>query len=110
MSISSYASDHSAVSQPHSQDFNRSIPSRQSGMVQPVVEEMLATVHAAGSSLFSLRDKASARGAIETTLTHSLPPLPSATTPHIALRPCRARRTYTYRLGVAEIAMHANHT
>eukprot|EP00962_Isochrysis_galbana_P030159 scaffold9759_cov126-Isochrysis_galbana.AAC.1 len=40
--------------QPHSQAFAGSIPSRQSGMVQPVVEDMLATVHAAGSSLFGL--------------------------------------------------------
>eukprot|EP00962_Isochrysis_galbana_P020971 scaffold6162_cov116-Isochrysis_galbana.AAC.11 len=47
MSISSYASDHSAASQPHSQAFSLSTPSRQSGMVQPVVQEMLATVHAA---------------------------------------------------------------
>eukprot|EP00962_Isochrysis_galbana_P060697 scaffold35467_cov101-Isochrysis_galbana.AAC.1 len=29
-------------------------PSRQSGMVQPVVQEMFATVHAAGSSLLGL--------------------------------------------------------
>eukprot|EP00962_Isochrysis_galbana_P061983 scaffold49017_cov281-Isochrysis_galbana.AAC.3 len=35
--------------QPHSQAFTQSTPSRQSGMVQPVVQEMLATVHAAGS-------------------------------------------------------------
>eukprot|EP00962_Isochrysis_galbana_P034589 scaffold11731_cov119-Isochrysis_galbana.AAC.2 len=47
-----YASDHSAASQPSSQDFNGSTPSRQSGMVQPVIQEMLATMHAAGSSLF----------------------------------------------------------
>eukprot|EP00962_Isochrysis_galbana_P030735 scaffold9980_cov121-Isochrysis_galbana.AAC.6 len=51
MSISSYSSDHSAASQPHSQDFIRSTPSRQSGMVQPVIQEMYATVHAAGSSV-----------------------------------------------------------
>eukprot|EP00962_Isochrysis_galbana_P006446 scaffold1734_cov113-Isochrysis_galbana.AAC.13 len=53
----SYASDHSsysAASQPHSQDFTQSTPSRQSGMVQPVIQEMYATVHAAGSSLFGL--------------------------------------------------------
>eukprot|EP00962_Isochrysis_galbana_P022429 scaffold6711_cov118-Isochrysis_galbana.AAC.17 len=53
-----YASDHivhSAGSQPHSQAFTQSTPSRQSGMVQPVVQEMFATVHAAaGSSLFSV--------------------------------------------------------
>eukprot|EP00962_Isochrysis_galbana_P029807 scaffold9593_cov146-Isochrysis_galbana.AAC.2 len=54
MSISSYASDHSAARQLHSQAFTQSIPSRQSGMVQPVVQEMLATVHAAGSSLLGL--------------------------------------------------------
>eukprot|EP00962_Isochrysis_galbana_P019285 scaffold5611_cov132-Isochrysis_galbana.AAC.17 len=54
MSISSYASDSSAASQPRSQDRTQSIPSRQSGMVQPVVQEMYATVHAAGSSLFGL--------------------------------------------------------
>eukprot|EP00962_Isochrysis_galbana_P000702 scaffold191_cov111-Isochrysis_galbana.AAC.1 len=36
-------------------DFTQSTPSRQSGMAQPVVQEMFATVHAAGSSLFSLR-------------------------------------------------------
>eukprot|EP00962_Isochrysis_galbana_P010791 scaffold3006_cov111-Isochrysis_galbana.AAC.4 len=41
-------------SQPYSQAFAGSIPSRQSGMVQPVVQEMLATVHAADSSLFGL--------------------------------------------------------
>eukprot|EP00962_Isochrysis_galbana_P014144 scaffold4029_cov117-Isochrysis_galbana.AAC.8 len=40
-------------SQPHSRAFAGSIPSRQSGMVQPAVEEMLATVHAAGSSFVS---------------------------------------------------------
>eukprot|EP00962_Isochrysis_galbana_P028736 scaffold9114_cov118-Isochrysis_galbana.AAC.24 len=53
---SSYASDSSAsaASQPHSQAFSLSTPSRQSGMVQPVVQEMLATVHAAGSSLLGL--------------------------------------------------------
>eukprot|EP00962_Isochrysis_galbana_P024984 scaffold7695_cov124-Isochrysis_galbana.AAC.1 len=51
MSISSYASDSSAARQPHSQAFTQSTPSRQSGMVQPVVQEMFATVHAAGSSL-----------------------------------------------------------
>eukprot|EP00962_Isochrysis_galbana_P004163 scaffold1151_cov126-Isochrysis_galbana.AAC.14 len=33
---------------------NRSNPSLQSGMVQPVVNEMFATVHAAGSSLLGL--------------------------------------------------------
>eukprot|EP00962_Isochrysis_galbana_P019135 scaffold5571_cov142-Isochrysis_galbana.AAC.8 len=51
MSISSYASDHSAASNPHSCEIIESNPSRQSGMVQPVVNEMFATVHAAGSSL-----------------------------------------------------------
>eukprot|EP00962_Isochrysis_galbana_P002289 scaffold599_cov130-Isochrysis_galbana.AAC.10 len=40
------------TSQPSSQAFAGSIPSRQSGMIQPVVQEMFATVHAAGSSLF----------------------------------------------------------
>eukprot|EP00962_Isochrysis_galbana_P009661 scaffold2695_cov142-Isochrysis_galbana.AAC.2 len=35
-------------------EFLQSTPSRQSGMVQPVVNEMFATVHAAGSSLLSL--------------------------------------------------------
>eukprot|EP00962_Isochrysis_galbana_P040538 scaffold14707_cov129-Isochrysis_galbana.AAC.7 len=45
---------YSAASQPHSQDFTQSIPSRQSGMVQPVIQEMYATVHAAGSSLLGL--------------------------------------------------------
>eukprot|EP00962_Isochrysis_galbana_P049462 scaffold20951_cov130-Isochrysis_galbana.AAC.1 len=39
------------ASQPRSQDFTQSTPSRHSGMVQPVVQEMFATVHAAGSSL-----------------------------------------------------------
>eukprot|EP00962_Isochrysis_galbana_P025062 scaffold7709_cov101-Isochrysis_galbana.AAC.3 len=45
-----------AASQPHSQAqaFTQSTPSRQSGMVQPVVQEMFATVHAAGSSLLGL--------------------------------------------------------
>eukprot|EP00962_Isochrysis_galbana_P016990 scaffold4869_cov123-Isochrysis_galbana.AAC.9 len=47
-------SDHTADSQPLSHVSNRPIPSRQSGMVQPVVQEMFATVHAAGSSLFGL--------------------------------------------------------
>eukprot|EP00962_Isochrysis_galbana_P032451 scaffold10667_cov132-Isochrysis_galbana.AAC.4 len=54
MSISSYASDRSAASNPHSCEFPQSNPSRQSGMVQPVVNEMFATVHAAGSSLLGL--------------------------------------------------------
>eukprot|EP00962_Isochrysis_galbana_P047034 scaffold19113_cov98-Isochrysis_galbana.AAC.6 len=54
MSISSYASDSSVASNPHSYEFSLSDPSRQSGMVQPVVQEMLATVHAAGSSLLGL--------------------------------------------------------
>eukprot|EP00962_Isochrysis_galbana_P004857 scaffold1331_cov119-Isochrysis_galbana.AAC.4 len=45
---------HSAASSPHSHDFSHSDPSRQSGMVQPVVQEMFATVHAAGSSLLGL--------------------------------------------------------
>eukprot|EP00962_Isochrysis_galbana_P014109 scaffold4021_cov129-Isochrysis_galbana.AAC.1 len=54
MSISSYASDSSAASNPHSYKFSLSDPSRQSGMVQPVVHEMFATVHAAGSSLLGL--------------------------------------------------------
>eukprot|EP00962_Isochrysis_galbana_P024932 scaffold7684_cov119-Isochrysis_galbana.AAC.13 len=40
MSISSYASDSSAASNPHSCEFSLSDPSRQSGMVQPVVNEM----------------------------------------------------------------------
>eukprot|EP00962_Isochrysis_galbana_P013215 scaffold3767_cov114-Isochrysis_galbana.AAC.14 len=43
-----------AVSQPLSQAFIQSTPSRQSGMVQPVIQEMFATVHAAGSSLLGL--------------------------------------------------------
>eukprot|EP00962_Isochrysis_galbana_P012009 scaffold3380_cov118-Isochrysis_galbana.AAC.8 len=57
MSISSYSSDSSAASQPLSQDFIQSIshpPVSRSGMVQPVIQEMYATVHAAGSSLFGL--------------------------------------------------------
>eukprot|EP00962_Isochrysis_galbana_P020904 scaffold6137_cov147-Isochrysis_galbana.AAC.5 len=55
MSISSYASDSSAASNSHSYEFLQSTtPSRQSGMVQPVVQEMFATVHAAGSSLLGL--------------------------------------------------------
>eukprot|EP00962_Isochrysis_galbana_P040881 scaffold14890_cov140-Isochrysis_galbana.AAC.1 len=54
MSISSYASDSSAASIPRSCEFIQSTPSRQSGMVQPVVNEMFATVHAAGSSLLGL--------------------------------------------------------
>eukprot|EP00962_Isochrysis_galbana_P018307 scaffold5291_cov129-Isochrysis_galbana.AAC.6 len=44
----------SAASHPHSYEFIQSNPSRQSGMVQPVVNEMFATVHAAGSSLLGL--------------------------------------------------------
>eukprot|EP00962_Isochrysis_galbana_P032184 scaffold10545_cov131-Isochrysis_galbana.AAC.6 len=39
---------------PPSHEFSHSDPSRQSGMVQPVVQEMFATVHAAGSSLLGL--------------------------------------------------------
>eukprot|EP00962_Isochrysis_galbana_P011173 scaffold3132_cov119-Isochrysis_galbana.AAC.3 len=54
MSISSYASDSSAASHLHSYEFSLSDPSRQSGMVQPVVQERLATVHAAGSSLLAV--------------------------------------------------------
>eukprot|EP00962_Isochrysis_galbana_P035833 scaffold12300_cov132-Isochrysis_galbana.AAC.6 len=54
MSISSYASDPSAASIPHSCEFLQSTLSRQSGMVQPVVNEMFATVHAAGSSHLGL--------------------------------------------------------
>eukprot|EP00962_Isochrysis_galbana_P052355 scaffold23756_cov120-Isochrysis_galbana.AAC.2 len=49
----------SAASSPHSYDFTTSVSqlsdkSRQLGMVQPVVNEMFATVHAAGSSLLGL--------------------------------------------------------
>eukprot|EP00962_Isochrysis_galbana_P030185 scaffold9770_cov110-Isochrysis_galbana.AAC.3 len=54
MSTSAYASDLSAASHSHSCDFTQSNPSPQSGMVQPVVNEMFATVHAAGSSLLGL--------------------------------------------------------
>eukprot|EP00962_Isochrysis_galbana_P035916 scaffold12338_cov119-Isochrysis_galbana.AAC.5 len=54
MSISSYASDLSAASHLHSCEITQSNPSPQSGMVQPVVNEMFATVHAAGSSLLGL--------------------------------------------------------
>eukprot|EP00962_Isochrysis_galbana_P029555 scaffold9455_cov130-Isochrysis_galbana.AAC.3 len=54
MSISSYASDSSAASHPHSYEFSLSDPSHQSGMVQPVIQKMFATVHAAGSSLLGL--------------------------------------------------------
>eukprot|EP00962_Isochrysis_galbana_P011954 scaffold3365_cov145-Isochrysis_galbana.AAC.2 len=54
MSISAYASDLSAASHSHSCEITQSTPSRQSGMVQPVVNEMFATVHAAGSSLLGL--------------------------------------------------------
>eukprot|EP00962_Isochrysis_galbana_P041702 scaffold15388_cov124-Isochrysis_galbana.AAC.1 len=54
MSISSYASDLSAASPSHSCEFTQSNPSPPSGMVQPVVNEMFATVHAAGSSLLGL--------------------------------------------------------
>eukprot|EP00962_Isochrysis_galbana_P030364 scaffold9840_cov139-Isochrysis_galbana.AAC.3 len=54
MSISSYASDLSAASPSHSCEFTQSNPSPQSGMVQPVVNDMFATVHAAGSSLLGL--------------------------------------------------------
>eukprot|EP00962_Isochrysis_galbana_P031027 scaffold10089_cov110-Isochrysis_galbana.AAC.7 len=43
-----------AASHSHSCEFTQSNPSRQSGMVQPVVNEMFATVHAAGSSLLGL--------------------------------------------------------
>eukprot|EP00962_Isochrysis_galbana_P004019 scaffold1118_cov127-Isochrysis_galbana.AAC.2 len=56
MSISAYASDLSAASLSHSCEITQSNPSPQSGMVQPVVNEMFmfATVHAAGSSLLGL--------------------------------------------------------
>eukprot|EP00962_Isochrysis_galbana_P049230 scaffold20763_cov116-Isochrysis_galbana.AAC.3 len=43
-------------------------PSRQSGMVQPVVQEMFATVHAAGSSLFGARPWPTLRAAINSTV------------------------------------------
>eukprot|EP00962_Isochrysis_galbana_P024518 scaffold7541_cov116-Isochrysis_galbana.AAC.1 len=59
MSISSYASDLSAASNSHSCEIIQSTPSRQSGMVQPVVNEMFATVHAAGSSLLGLYNSCS---------------------------------------------------
>eukprot|EP00962_Isochrysis_galbana_P057725 scaffold30229_cov146-Isochrysis_galbana.AAC.2 len=48
------ASDLSAASHSHSCEITQSNPSLQSGMVQPVVNEMFATVHAAGSSLLGL--------------------------------------------------------
>eukprot|EP00962_Isochrysis_galbana_P006491 scaffold1738_cov129-Isochrysis_galbana.AAC.1 len=48
------ASDLSAASHSHSCEITQSTPSLQSGMVQPVVNEMFATVHAAGSSLLGL--------------------------------------------------------
>eukprot|EP00962_Isochrysis_galbana_P046926 scaffold19010_cov115-Isochrysis_galbana.AAC.1 len=54
MSISAYASDLSAASPSHSCESTHSNPSTSSGMVQPVVNEMFATVHAAGSSLLGL--------------------------------------------------------
>eukprot|EP00962_Isochrysis_galbana_P012790 scaffold3627_cov124-Isochrysis_galbana.AAC.3 len=54
MSISAYASDLSAASPSLSCEFTQSNPSPQSGMVQPAVNEMFATVHAAGSSLLGL--------------------------------------------------------
>eukprot|EP00962_Isochrysis_galbana_P008804 scaffold2456_cov129-Isochrysis_galbana.AAC.4 len=55
MSISSYASDLSAASLSHSCEItHQSNPSPQSGMVQPVVNEMFATVHTAGSSLLGI--------------------------------------------------------
>eukprot|EP00962_Isochrysis_galbana_P055300 scaffold27040_cov112-Isochrysis_galbana.AAC.1 len=56
MSISSYAyaSDLSAASHSHSCEITQSNPSLSSGMVQPVVNEMFANVHAAGSSLLGL--------------------------------------------------------
>eukprot|EP00962_Isochrysis_galbana_P007969 scaffold2174_cov132-Isochrysis_galbana.AAC.1 len=46
--------DLSAASLSHSCEVTQSNPSPQSGMVQPVVNEMFATVHAAGSSLLGL--------------------------------------------------------
>eukprot|EP00962_Isochrysis_galbana_P007280 scaffold1966_cov118-Isochrysis_galbana.AAC.5 len=62
MSISSYASDHSAASNPHSCEFIQSNPSRQSGMVQPVVNEMFATVPPVRLfSVYSLRVQPSIR-------------------------------------------------
>eukprot|EP00962_Isochrysis_galbana_P031590 scaffold10288_cov154-Isochrysis_galbana.AAC.2 len=42
------------VPRSHSCEIIQSTPSRQSGMVQPVINEMFATVHAAGSSLLGL--------------------------------------------------------
>eukprot|EP00962_Isochrysis_galbana_P014756 scaffold4228_cov135-Isochrysis_galbana.AAC.2 len=42
------------ASHSHSCEITQSNPSLQSGMVQPVVNEMFATVHAAGSSLLGL--------------------------------------------------------
>eukprot|EP00962_Isochrysis_galbana_P052973 scaffold24422_cov112-Isochrysis_galbana.AAC.9 len=87
MSISSCASDHSAASQPHSQAFAGSIPSRQSGMLQPVVEEMLATVHAAGSSLFGFF---SSCPTFDSTASHAHTPLGCPLLPLGAL-PCLAK-------------------
>eukprot|EP00962_Isochrysis_galbana_P048070 scaffold19930_cov115-Isochrysis_galbana.AAC.6 len=49
-----FSSDLSAASLSHSCEITQSNPSPQSGMVQPVVNEMFATVHAAGSSLLGL--------------------------------------------------------
>eukprot|EP00962_Isochrysis_galbana_P000195 scaffold50_cov107-Isochrysis_galbana.AAC.1 len=47
MSISSHhilaILDSSEASQPSSQDFNQSTPTRQSGMVQPVIQEMFVS-------------------------------------------------------------------
>eukprot|EP00962_Isochrysis_galbana_P007775 scaffold2109_cov123-Isochrysis_galbana.AAC.7 len=42
------------ASSSHSCEFTQSNPSPQSGMVQPVVNEMFANVHAAGSSFLGL--------------------------------------------------------
>eukprot|EP00962_Isochrysis_galbana_P002709 scaffold745_cov113-Isochrysis_galbana.AAC.2 len=76
MSTSSYASDLSAASLSHSCEITQSNPSPQSGMgmVQPVVNEMFATVHAAGSSLLGLFTSCTT---FDSTSADAVPPPPS---------------------------------
>eukprot|EP00962_Isochrysis_galbana_P023659 scaffold7155_cov138-Isochrysis_galbana.AAC.3 len=77
MSISSYASDLSAASLSHSCEITQSNPSPQSGMVQPVVNEMFATVHAAGSSLLGLFTSCATFDSFDSSLWGGVAPLRS---------------------------------
>eukprot|EP00962_Isochrysis_galbana_P011924 scaffold3360_cov112-Isochrysis_galbana.AAC.2 len=57
----------------HSCEITQSNPSPQSGMVQPVVNEMFATVHAAGSSLLGLFTSCTTFDSTESRLAPGMP-------------------------------------